>query len=285
MAKPGNSAASPLRTPNTSGVFWVVVSVFTLVAALLILAVLLFRAELLVRLGLVGNLYYFALVPLGFSVSAFLFGVFKSYAHYSGKVLGGKLVLSGPIVGFALTIIGGFYLPPKSTAFAVTMFVHGESGRHELPLRNSGQMMIDLGPDRRQAGIGENGQAIFSGIPSGFRGQEVNVMLQSEAYEMVDPVHKYRIEDGSIYVAVRPRAAKLAGYVHDGNDRPVTGAKVRYGDASSNTDNTGRFILSIRATAGYPPKEIHIFAQGYVPFHDVATLGSNEMDIQLRRLK
>jgi hypothetical protein len=123
----------------------------------LILVLMLGTAEKLVRLGLVGNLYYVVLVPLGLSVAAFLFGVLRSYAVYTGKVAGGNLELGGPIVGFLLVVILGFVLVPDPSPFAVTVFVHGDSGKQDLVLRNRGAVLLDLGGDRRRELIGDRG--------------------------------------------------------------------------------------------------------------------------------
>ncbi len=50
---------------------------------------------------------------MGASVDAFLFGAMRSYATYSGKVLGGLLELGGPVVVFAMVMIGGYWLIPN----------------------------------------------------------------------------------------------------------------------------------------------------------------------------
>jgi hypothetical protein len=92
--------------------------------------------------------------------------------HYKGEPFGGVLELGGPILGAALVVNGGFFLVPNPTAFALSVFVHGEAGAHDLVPKDSGEVVMELGPDIRRQLIGQNGQAYFAGIPPSFRGQE-----------------------------------------------------------------------------------------------------------------
>ena len=100
---------------------------------------MLWKAEALTKLGLIGNLYYIVLFPLGLCAAVFLFGVVRSFARYKGEQYGGTLELGGPIVAFVLVVGGGFVLVPKPpSTFPLTVYVHGEADRNDLVLRNSG---------------------------------------------------------------------------------------------------------------------------------------------------
>ncbi len=152
---------------------------------------MLWNAERLVGLGLVGKVYYVVLIPLGLAVAAVLFGVLRSYAIYTGNHIGGTLDLGGPIVGFFLVVVLGFYLTkPPSEGFSVTVFVHGEAGQHDLVLRNSGDVWITLDGDLRQEKIGEKGQAEFKNLPASFRGQAVAISVKADGFEMSNPQKK-----------------------------------------------------------------------------------------------
>jgi hypothetical protein len=172
-----------------------------IVVAVVMLVFMLRSAETLVRLGLVGNLYYLVLVPLGLAVAAFLFGTLKSHAAYTGRVMGGAIELGGPIVGFLLVVMLGFWLVPNPSAFALTVFVHGIKGRQDLVLRNQGAVLLDLGGDRRREAIGDRGQAYFAGIPPSFRGQAIRVALDAEGYESTTPDRDVRLDSESLYLA------------------------------------------------------------------------------------
>jgi hypothetical protein len=68
----------------------------------------------------VSKLYFYVLLmPLAFSAAAFLFGAMRAYGTYRGKVIGGVLEISGPIVAAALVVVGGIAImqsasPPPS---------------------------------------------------------------------------------------------------------------------------------------------------------------------------
>ena len=64
------------------------------ICALVLIGLMLWNVALLSRFGLTGNFYYLILLPLGLAVAAFLFGALRSWAHYSGKALGGALDLT-----------------------------------------------------------------------------------------------------------------------------------------------------------------------------------------------
>jgi hypothetical protein len=209
--------------------------------AMLVLLLMFYKAETLVRLGLVGNLYYVLLVPLGLAVAAFLFGVLRSHAVYKGQVAGGSLELGGPIVAFVLVVILGFYLIPNSASFPLTVFVHGEQGRQEILLRNTGSLLLDLGGDRRREAIGDKGQAYFPGIPALFRGQTVGVALEAEGFELAKPDSAIKIEADSAYLAVRPKSAPLTGYVRASNGQPILGVTVSIAGVNTLTDANGYF--------------------------------------------
>src|SRR4029078_2397405 len=88
-----------------------------------VLGLMLWNAEALTKLGLIGNLYYIVLFPLGLCAAVFLFGVVRSFARYKGEQYGSTLELAS--VAFVLAVGGGFVLGPKPpSTFPLTVFVH-----------------------------------------------------------------------------------------------------------------------------------------------------------------
>src|SRR5947209_7005753 len=78
--------------PNRSEIIlYAVISLVCFLVGLGVLSLLLWKAETLVKYGLVGNIYYVVLLPLGLCAAGFLFGVLRSYARYTGQQLGGTL--------------------------------------------------------------------------------------------------------------------------------------------------------------------------------------------------
>ena len=90
-----DQSSTPAQTPEqhrSIGPF-AVLSLVSFLAGMILLWILVFHAELLVRLGLVGQIYYVVLIPLGLAAAGSLFGILRSYAVYRGQVLGGVLEL------------------------------------------------------------------------------------------------------------------------------------------------------------------------------------------------
>ena len=261
-----------------------VLSLISFLCGMGVLAVMLWKADRLIALGLVGNLYYLVLIPLGLSAATFLFGVLRSYAVYTGKVLGGTLELGGPIVAAALVVIGGFYLPkPAPEAFTITVLVHGEAGPHDLVLRNVGIVWMTLGPDRRQERIGDKGQADFKNIPASFRGQEVPVSVEAGGFEMASPSQKYLLGGPSIDVVVRRKAAHLTGRVQDTEGRPITNATVRIGDVQTRVDTNGHFSLILPVLQESGEVSADVLAPGFKPWHGRFTPNAGEATVQLHQ--
>jgi hypothetical protein len=258
---------------------WISLGCFAIGVGLLLLMV--WKAEKLVALGLTGNLYYIVLLPLGLSAAGFLFGILRSYARYSGKVLGGVLDLGGPVVVFALVVIGGFFLPAPQTSFAITVFVHGEGGIQDLVLKNSGYVILDLGPDRRKERIGEKGEAYFSGIPANFRGQEVQLWVESEKYEPVGTDQKHRLNGSSLYLVVRRKSGRISGRVQDSNGKPLSGVEIRVAGLTGATDTSGHFEITIPGNLMAEELDLEALASGYAPGRYKAIPNANAMTITL----
>jgi hypothetical protein len=85
--------------------FYAVIALISFLCGVSIFGLMIWKADILDRLGLTGNLFYVVLLPMGLAVAGFLFGVLRSYALYSGKKLGRRLELSGPVVAFLLVVI------------------------------------------------------------------------------------------------------------------------------------------------------------------------------------
>jgi len=261
-----------------------VLSLACFLCGMAVLALILWKAELLVWLGLIDKFYYIVLLPLGLAAAGFLFGVLESYAAYTGKLLSGKLKVTGPVVAAALAVIGGVYLPkPAAEAFTVTVLVHGEAGPHDLILRNVGVVWMTLGPDPRQEKIGDKGQADFKNIPASFRSQEVPVSVEAEGFEMVSPIRKYRLSGLSLDVVIRRKATHLAGRVQDEAGRPVSDAVVSVAGVSVKTDAIGRFDLTVPGDRVKSELSVQVDAVGYATRRATAVPGANDLAVILER--
>ncbi|MBB3181161.1 carboxypeptidase-like regulatory domain-containing protein [Variovorax sp. Sphag1AA] len=274
--KPSSTASSRARTP-------LFVAAISLAAGLAILALMVWRADILVRLGLVGHLWYVLLLLVGLAAAVCLFALFRSYASYTGKVLNGTLELGGPAVLVLLVVLLGFRLVPKpEVRFDQTIFVSSESG--QLVLRNRGKLRLDFGADRRYEEIGTKGEARFIGIPADQRGRQVSVALEgADDYELVEDSARVTLGDEATYLRVKPRMVPFQGQVLDSKGQPLAGAKLSLPRRSEvMTDSNGRFYLPLPADLPESDRTATITAAGHSPWRGQVVLGgSNPLSVRL----
>jgi sulfatase modifying factor 1 len=193
-AQPHNGGLSPIQYTVIAGLgFCIGLSIFVGVVAF---------GDRIIRLGLAGNAFYITLLPLGLATAAFLFGAMNSAASFSGKVLSGYLKLSGPIVGAAIVVAGGFYLAdPSAVPFAVTVRVQGPGGPGSAV--STGRVIMELGRSLPESELNSRGEAEFKEIPPSYRGAKVRFFLTSPGFELADPETSYNLSDGLIIVKTK----------------------------------------------------------------------------------
>jgi hypothetical protein len=288
LARAIEAVATGQHTPSkpdvrrSSALAPLVVAAATGAAALGLLVVMLSSAPMLVRVGLIGHIWYVLLLLLGLSAAVTVFSLFKSYARYRGKGLGGTLELGGPVVVMLVVVVLGFHLvsaPPQR--FDLTVFLHGRAGHQAILLRNHGKVSLDLGADKRTEVVGDKGEARFTGIPGDFRDREVTLGLDDDTYELVNPALAIRLDQEAVYAAIQPRQLRLVGYVLDAQGRPLPQARAAIAKASAVTDQDGRFELTLPADLSEGDRSITLTAAGYEPRSYQAAPGGNPLRVQL----
>jgi hypothetical protein len=284
-ATPSKVATNPRGTSRQRQVpMYALISLGVFACCVAVLIVLITNAERLSRFGLLQQIYYLVLVLMGLSAAGFLFGVLQSTATYTGKLWGGTLRLSGSVVGAALVVIGGYYFLPKATTFPLTVYVHGEGGPQDIVLRNSGRVVIKLGPAPQSEPIGDNGQAFFPAVPSDFRGQQVQAWVESETYG--SPGTTTTIEGTSLDLQVKKKIKyfKLAGTLLDSLGKPLPGVRITVPElkAETETNNDGWYELQIAADE---ERMVDLIAhkQGYETKRLSPTLGDSGFNFSLKR--
>lgn len=149
-------------------------------------------AVLLVQLGpklnamAQGNLvFYVLLIPCSLACAAFLFGSMRSYAHWTGKAMNGKLELTGPVVVFCVVMYGGYkLLPQAASAFdlkvrAVAANAAPVAGRIKL-------LASDLNGELER-NIDSDGYARFEKLPSQLKRATVRLVAEADGFSR-DPV-------------------------------------------------------------------------------------------------
>jgi len=261
-----------------------VVAAATGAAALALLVLMVWSAPMLVRVGLTGHVWYVLLLLLGLFAAVTVFSLFKSYARYRGKVLGGTLELGGPVVVMLLVIVLGFRLVPgPAQRFNLTVFLHGKAGRQAVVLRNHGKVSLDLGADKRVEAVGDKGEARFAGIPGDLRDREVALGLDDDTYELVQPAPTIRLDQEAVYAAIQARQLPLSGDVADDQARPLPGARAVIGTATAVTDQNGHFEFKLPADLPEGDRSITITAPGYEPWRGQVVPGGNALRVRLSR--
>jgi hypothetical protein len=279
------NAGDPPLPQSPGPLFYAIVALVAFLLGLVILSVMLWNAQLLVSLGLTGNYYYVLLLAVGLSAAIVLFGVLQSRAAYRGETGWGRLELGGAVVGCALVVLGGFYLVPNPLPFAITVFVHDEGRIHELVPKDSGEVCMELGPEVRRQEIGPNGSVYFTNIPPTYRGQQVQVWVDSKQFESVNPEQKQPLKGDSMQLEVRKTTAKYAGWVRDadGDGAPIPNAKLNLDGLPAMSDSGGHFEFVIPGDRLKPQMEIEIAANGYALARYTVVPNSEHVVLHLKK--
>jgi hypothetical protein len=288
--EPGEGSTEPQdvqrNAPETARIGEIIpyalIALASFVCGIGVLFLMLWKVEVFHKFGLIGNLYYVVLLPLGLCAAVFLFGVVRSFARYKGEQYGGSLELGGPIVAFVLVVGGGFVLVPKPpSTFALTVYVHGETDRNDLVLRNSGRVFLDLDGDRQSRSIGENGEAYFPGIPDRFRGQEVPIWVDAKGFESTVANQKARIDGASLYLPVRRKSGHVSGRVQDQEGNPIANADLTLVGLSQHSDASGHFEFSIPGEKLEQEMDLQAVAPGHKAQKYKVVADGNDLTVTL----
>ena len=203
----------------------------------------------------------------------------RSVTGMAGQRWGWKriaaVLVSVVVLGAALAEFSGYNMrdlfsgktPAADAPFALTVFVHGKSGRQDMVLRQQGEVVIDFpGGERRSAPIRENGEAFFQSLPPSFQGEKVRLNVDfSEPYKSLFPDSLYVLLPGEqIYLPVALLGLdKIAGTVIWKN-APLPDVAVSIGAAvSDTTDASGSYELHIPEAAQKKEQEVRFFKPGF----------------------
>ena len=228
-------------------------------------------------------LYYLVLVCAGLGVAALLFGALQSVAHYQGRAVGGALEMGGPFAAFIIFLVVSWKLVPSTSDFSATIYVHGAGGPQDVVLRNSGQVVLDLGSNRRQEPIGDRGQAYFPSIPSNFRGQQVYASVEANAFEVEAKGYHLVLNEDGVYLPVSRKSGTVVGRVQNEQGASVESATVNILNIEARVDRRGFFKLVVPGRSMRDPLTIRATALGYLPASYPVVAGGSDAIIVLRR--
>ncbi|HET6559845.1 MAG TPA: hypothetical protein VFG54_21140 [Prolixibacteraceae bacterium] len=248
------------KTRNSSSsnrnMSWVLISGIFFLLSFIASAVLILYGKKLEALGIVGNIYYIILIPLGFSSAAFLAGAMKSYASFQSNetMPYGKLHLTGPIVIFVLVVGGGFIMPNINRKETFSLKVRVVSDDKATNLFNEGQIILYIGPERKSEDI-HHGEAKFENIPETYANKKVKLDLIHENYQLANR-NEVIISKNEDYIDIKvvktAHVTEVRGSVINDDHAPVKNAFINFGSglATGYTDQNGDFLLTVPLSSG-----------------------------------
>ncbi len=164
-----------------------------------------------------------------------------------GVIIG---IISGifAITGYSMKDFFGEPAPPKN--LQLTVYVHGPNGKQDIVLENEGQIIADIGNDRRDPMVGEDGKTNMGEIPRDFINKSIPITLKSDNYVAVNPDSSYLLDGKPVYIEIKPNCpnCRIVGIIKKENAY-VNGLTVRLPnqDLTAVTDENGRFEFNIPA--------------------------------------
>lgn len=261
---------------------WLVVSGLFFLLSFTASAVFVLFGKRFESLGIIGDIYYIILIPLGFSSAAFLAGAMKSYASFqSNNTLAyGKLQLTGPIVIFVLVVGGGFILPTLNQKAPFPIKVRILSIDKATYMFNQGKIFLYIGQERKSADI-HDGEAKFENIPVSYSNKRIKVLPVIENYQLADSSN-ILISNKIDYVDIKVVRTKqslitnVRGTIVNDKNVPVRNALVNFGSglATAYTDQNGDFLLTVPLSSG-EKVPLKILVDDLVLFNEAVTLSSS----------
>ncbi|MGC9352823.1 MAG: hypothetical protein ACP5D9_03235 [Mariniphaga sp.] len=277
MKTPEKKKESPDKTTG-----WLIVSGIAFVLSILASSILIFYGKQLESIGIVGNIYYIILIPLGLSSAAFLGGAMKSYASYTTNesFAYGKLKLAGPVVIFALVVGGGFIMPNfgKENQFDLKFRILSDDKATHL--FNEGKIILYIGQEPKTANIND-GEASFYNIPESYNNKSVKILPVIDKFQLSGS-DEVLISSKDSYIDVKVERTKesmvtvIRGSITNMENEPVQNALVNFdsGLATGYTDQNGDFSFTVPKPAGEKVK-LKVLVDGLVKFDEQVTLSSS----------
>lgn len=234
--------------PKLSAIKWVYIAG---AAFLMTLAAGIAFIVLADRATIPNAIYFVILFPLGLAAAAFLFGAMRSHAKYSGKISYGTLELGGPVVVFAMVVLGGM-LANKAATFSLVVRVHGPGGAADII--REGTLTADLAGDRRTKVIGEEGEVIFANVPNELDGQPIRLIPAVAGFEPSSAAPVVIPENHIVELALQRRSFNTAmrGTVTNSLNQAVKDATLNFnsGAITAVSDQAGNFSVVLPLSPG-----------------------------------
>ena len=241
------------KQPNQiSKLTWVYISGAASLFFLVLAILMILFAPNITGMGITKSIYYIVLIPVGLTSAAFLFGALRSSAKYSGQSSYGSIELTGPVVIFCLVVVGGFYFASPESEFLLTIRTNVVDEPEKI--LSHGSLILDIGDQRIDKQLSENGEVSFAGVPSRYLGKSVTIIPQIKGYKIKGSSLISIPDNRIIYLELEERrdSTLLRGRVINEIGNPVDSViiDIESGLASAVTDANGLFTLVVPASIG-----------------------------------
>ena len=155
-----------------------------------------------------------------------------------------------------------------SDTFSITVYIIGEKGPHDKPLKGAGKVVLHTDYDHIED-INAKGEATFNGLPVRFRSSPVQLNLVKElnvTYEAFNPDSMYVIGNAkSLHLMVRLSGLeRIKGVVRSEQNLPVPWVKISMAKGVTTvTDEDGRFELDIPKNLQKEEVTLTAFKEGF----------------------
>ncbi|MBI5916958.1 MAG: hypothetical protein HY842_16430 [Bacteroidetes bacterium] len=192
------------------------------------------------------------------------------YAWAIGGLATAMAILGGiaEFSGYSLRDVFGGNSQNNGEPFNVTVFVHGKEGRQDMILRQQGEVIMDLGGERRSEPIRENGQAFFLNLPPSYSGKGVSLNVDfSEPYKSIHPDSLHPLKPGeAIYLPVELQGLERIYGTAIWQEKPLPGVVVSIVGSSltDTTDASGAYEIFIpEGKERRKVQEVKFWKQGF----------------------
>ncbi len=196
----------------------------------------------------------------------------------------------GAIAVFAFTYIFNPALIDTSDKcnepFDFTFFLEDSSGVN--PLRSTGKLILLVENDKREELIDGEGSASFKRLPLNLSNQHARLQLEAEGWQFENDksLMEVKLEGKSATLLVKHDNSLccISGSVRDHENHFLAGVKVSIGDAVTETNENGRFNLTIIPSNQKEEQTLVAFKTGFTIWEDKVYPGTKqEVTIILNR--
>lgn len=184
------------------------------------------------------------------------------------------------VAGVVISIASVLVYIALTQPFTLSIQTYGWKGENHQPLKGEGVLEIVLGDNTEQAEINKKGEAIFRKIDHKFNQESVSIRLREtrgEPYYLSDSVVLIK-KDRKNMVQIQVKGIdRLKGLIIDKESGDeLEGAYVEVGDITTQTDNKGRFVLSIPIDKRELEQKISVYKDGYTTYRATIPMVNEE---------